>query len=114
MAKARIVGDLGEHELLLPALVNEALAANDRAKYLMTLIQSAREHADHPEGAATRPEQERLASGVVDANLDTVVEGSRKEPPGVYSIPQASAVHQALVEEVRRMVAPPPRFAGPR
>ena len=34
--------ELGEQELLLPALVNEALAANDRAKYLMTLLQVAR------------------------------------------------------------------------
>lgn len=73
MTKARIVGELGEAGLLLPALVNEALAANDRAKYLMTLLQVAREHADHPDLAATDLKQERLACGVVDAELDTVV-----------------------------------------
>jgi hypothetical protein len=34
-SKARIVG---ERELLRPVLVNEAPAANDRAKYLITLL----------------------------------------------------------------------------
>lgn len=77
MSKARIVGALGEQELLLPALVNEGLAANDRAKYLMTLLQAAREHADHPDAPVNRLEHERLACGAADANLDTVVERSR-------------------------------------
>jgi hypothetical protein len=49
MLKTRIIDELGEQELLLPALVNEALAANDRAKYLMTLLQAARSHAEQPE-----------------------------------------------------------------
>jgi hypothetical protein len=106
MTKARIVGELGEQELLLPALANEALAANDRAKYLMTLLQAAREHGDHPDAPTTRLEQERLACGVADAGLDAVVEGSRKEGPGVYHIPLASSIHKALVGEVRKMLAP--------
>src|SRR3974377_3940 len=79
MTKTRVVGELGEQELLLPALVNEALAANDRAKYLMTLLQAAREHADHPDLAATDLRQERLACGVADAELDTIVGRSRKD-----------------------------------
>lgn len=53
MVKARIVDELGEQALLLPVRVNEALAANDRAKYLMTLLQFARAHADHPDSPAT-------------------------------------------------------------
>ena len=40
--KTKMVGELGEQALLLPSLVNEALSANDRAKYLMTLIQAAK------------------------------------------------------------------------
>jgi uncharacterized protein Yka (UPF0111/DUF47 family) len=106
MTKVRIVGELGEQELLLPALVNEALAANDRAKYLMTLLQAAREHADHPDAPLTSLGQERLACGVADTNLDTVVAGSRKEGPGAYCILRASSIHQALVGEVRAMLAP--------
>jgi hypothetical protein len=38
---------------LLPNVVNQALVANERAKYLMTLLQAAREHADNPDGRFT-------------------------------------------------------------
>jgi CHAD domain-containing protein/uncharacterized protein Yka (UPF0111/DUF47 family) len=106
LPKARIVGELGEQELLLPVLVNEALAANDRAKYLMTLLQVAREHADHPDGAATDLKQERLAYGVTDGALDLVVQDSRKEGPDVYFIPKARQIHDLLVSDVHRMMAP--------
>src|SRR5271166_2001155 len=102
MPKARIVGELGEQALLLPALVNEALAANDRAKYLMTLLQLAREHADHPDLAATDLRQERVACGVADAELDTIVGRSRKDSPDTYRIPAARRVHDLLMEDVRR------------
>ncbi len=46
--KNRIIDALGERKLLLPALVNAALAANDQTKYLFTLLQMAKSHADHP------------------------------------------------------------------
>jgi hypothetical protein len=104
--KARIVGELGEQELLLPAPVSEALAANDRAKYLMTLLLVAREHADHPDEAATDLKQERLACGVADAELDTVAGRSRKDGSDVYVIPAALRFHDLLVEAVHRMLAP--------
>ncbi len=52
MEKSRIVEALGEEGLRLPALLNEALAANDRAKYLFTVLQVAQGHAEHPGGPA--------------------------------------------------------------
>jgi pyruvate,orthophosphate dikinase len=104
--KARIVGELGEQELLLPALVNEALAANDRAKYLMTLLQVAREHADRPAKAATDLKSERIACGLADAELDGAVRRSRKDGPDIYVVPGAGRIHDLLVSDVRRMLAP--------
>jgi hypothetical protein len=47
-AKTDILENLGETALLLPQLINEALTADDRVKYWLTLFQSARDHADHP------------------------------------------------------------------
>jgi CHAD domain-containing protein/uncharacterized protein Yka (UPF0111/DUF47 family) len=111
--KARIVAELGDRELLLPALVNEALAANDRAKYLMTLLQTAREHADQPDLGAPDLKQERLACGVADADLDAVVEGSRREGPDTYLIPAARRIHDLLLDEARRMLAPLSAQPGP-
>jgi hypothetical protein len=104
--KARIVGELGQRELLLPALVNEALAANDRAKYLMTLLQVSCDHADHPDMNATDLGPERHACGVDAAELDTIAARSRKMGPGVYHIPSAHRIHNLLIEDIRRMVAP--------
>jgi CHAD domain-containing protein/uncharacterized protein Yka (UPF0111/DUF47 family) len=106
MTKAKIVGELGEQELLLPALVNEGLLANDRAKYLMTLLQAARTHADQPDEVANDLKQERLACGVLDTDLDEVVGQSRKENADVYHIPAARRVHDGLIDNLRRMIAP--------
>jgi hypothetical protein len=41
-----MIATLGEQELLLPDLVSRALSANDRVKYLLTPLQSARAAAD--------------------------------------------------------------------
>src|SRR5579871_2171483 len=97
MAKAKIVGQLGEQELLLPARVNEALAANDRAKYWMSLLQAAREHAEHADLPFTDLKQERLACGLADTDLDGAVERSRKENGAGYHVPGAAQIHDRLV-----------------
>lgn len=106
MSKTRIVEELGEQGLLLPALVNEALAGNDRAKYWMTLLQAARLHADHPEPPVDDLKQERIACGITDIGLDGVVGGSRRETPGLYNIPEARRIYDSLLNDVRRMIAP--------
>jgi hypothetical protein len=77
-SKTRIVEELREPALLLPHLVNEALAANERAKYLMTLLQTAKEHADHPEAACTDLKKERLHCGITGSTFDSVVQRSRR------------------------------------
>ena len=41
-AKRDVLQELGEPTLVLPAMINGALAANDRAKYLLSLLQAAR------------------------------------------------------------------------
>jgi uncharacterized protein Yka (UPF0111/DUF47 family) len=104
--KTKMMGELGEDALLLPGLVNEALAANDRAKYLMTLLQTARSHADRPEASVISLKQERIQCGVEDENFDSVVERSRAEGAGVYSIPSCAQIHTRLVEDIRQMAAP--------
>jgi hypothetical protein len=54
--KSSIVAALGEQRLLLPALLNESLTANDRAKYRLTLLQTAKAHADTPTGRSANCE----------------------------------------------------------
>src|ERR1039458_1818131 len=85
MSKDRIIATLGESELLLPDLISRALSANDRIKYLLTLLQSARAAADGDADASDLRE-ERLASGVSDLSLDRVVHASVQRDDGSYAI----------------------------
>jgi pyruvate, orthophosphate dikinase len=105
MSKDRIIATLGESELLLPDLISRALSANDRVKYLLTLLQSARAAA---EGDVDAPDlrEERLASGVSDAGLDRVVHASVRREDGSYAIPGAAQLARRAVGEVETMLVP--------
>jgi hypothetical protein len=105
-AKTDVLEQLGETALILPDLINQALAANDRIKYCLTLLQSAREHADHPDRAAPSLQAEREASGVDDRSLDTVAAGSTRERDHQLHIPHATRVHALIVDNLRQMLKP--------
>lgn len=110
--KEQIVEELGD--LLLPNLVNQALVANDRAKYYMTLLQTSREHAEHPETRVSNLKTERTTCGIPEETLDTVVERSRKTADGNYYVPNVARVHEAIVENLRSMLAPIQSFMRSR
>ena len=110
--KTLIVSALGEEKLLLPSLVNAALTANDRVKYLFTLLQTARSHADHPNLPVSSLSAERLAAGVTDPGFDTAVAGAQKLPDGRYQIPCADAALKLIAEDLGRMLAPLVLAAG--
>jgi hypothetical protein len=69
--KKSIVRELGEEGLLLPELVNSALTANDRIKYYFTLLQTAREKAEHPELEFPSLRTERESAGEENAKFDS-------------------------------------------
>lgn len=104
--KTRIVSALGEHRLLLPFLLNEALAANDRAKYRLTLLQSAKAHADSPDSAFSDLRTERLACGIVDAAYDDVVTGTVRRDADAYALPGVGELCSALRGDLAAMLAP--------
>jgi uncharacterized protein Yka (UPF0111/DUF47 family) len=106
LGKSEIVETLGERSLLLPNLVNEALRANDRAKYLMTLLQNAKAHSDNPESPGVSLRDERLACGLDQPELDDVVEQSARSNGSGYQIPRVGEIRELLLESVRSMLAP--------
>jgi pyruvate,orthophosphate dikinase len=105
MSKRRIIETLGESELLLPDLLTEALSANDRVKYLLTLLQSAQAAADGEAGISDLRE-ERLASGISDPGFDRVVRDSAKREDGRYAIPGSAELIGAALSEVETMLIP--------
>ncbi len=104
--KHEIVLDLGQPSLVLPLLINRGLEANDRAKYFLALIQTARAHADHPDRPFSSLRAERLAAGVPDEGLDSLVGGSRATAEACYFVPGIGSVHAALAGAVAEMIAP--------
>ena len=104
--KTRMVAVLGELSLLLPSLLNEALAANDRAKYRLTLLQTAKAHADFPDDSFANLRSERMASGISDARYDEVVAGTVKHGTDAYAIPHAREICSSLQDDLAGMIAP--------
>jgi hypothetical protein len=105
-AKSDVLEQLGDTALILPELINRALAANDRVKYYLTLLQSARDHAAHANAAPLSLRVEREASGVDDASLDAVVAGSTREDEHRLRIPHAGMIHERIVDGIRQMLEP--------
>jgi uncharacterized protein Yka (UPF0111/DUF47 family) len=104
--KREVVDELGVPALLLPSLLRRGLEANDRAKYLLSLLQAARAHADDPSQPWLSLREERVTAGLTDSEFDSVVERSRREGPHFYLVPGAARIHQLLVEAVGEMLAP--------
>jgi uncharacterized protein Yka (UPF0111/DUF47 family) len=105
-SKTKMISELGASELLLPRLINDALASNDRAKYFFTLVQMAKGHADQPEVEITNLKRERQASGVEDVKYDAVVEKSTKDADGKYHIPEVKDIFDEIVKGIKGMIAP--------
>ncbi|HEX4944367.1 MAG TPA: hypothetical protein VFV55_08435 [Usitatibacteraceae bacterium] len=106
MEKSRIVEALGEEGLRLPALLNEALAANDRAKYLFTVLQVAQGHAERPGSAAPELRAEREAAGLAAAGFDEVAAAATKTGDGRYYMPGVERLCTRLRAEIDAMLAP--------
>lgn len=104
--KAAIIEKLGENGLLLPELISRGLAANDRAKYYLTLLQAAQSHARSPRLPAPNLRIEREASGVTDMSLDHIVEASADIGTDTLQIPSGGSIVKHLFEELRLMVEP--------
>ena len=104
--KRGIIEELGEEGLLLPTLVNNALLANDRIKYYFTLLQTAADHAAHPDQEYPTLRTERETAAIESPGLDTVIAGSHMPDESGYFIPMLPEIIAALVTCMDEMLAP--------
>ena len=103
--KTAVLEAIGEVALQRGAQVNAALAANDRVKYLLTLLQTALSQADHPEQAPVSLTRERVACGIVDASLDDIVVTARRQGER-YRLSGCAQVLARIAQDMRVMAAP--------
>ncbi len=104
--KSRIVEDLGQAALLLPESVNRGLLANDRAKYFLSLLQTARDHADRPAAVTGDLRGERSAAQIPAPEFDAVIGGSERGGDGALHIPLAARIRAELLAAIGEMIAP--------
>ncbi|MDC8784679.1 phosphate transport regulator [Roseateles koreensis] len=78
MQKTQALTSLGQHRLILPAWVKAALAANDRLKVYLTVLQAASEQASHPHRDAPDLSREIAAAGLDAAWLHDLAALARR------------------------------------
>lgn len=103
-AKDRIIGELGQEQLLLPEFLGRALAANDRVKLCLSLLQAAESHANHPEQTVPALFAGQSTAGLAD--IERSVPESRLQPDGSLQMPGAARLREMIVEDVSTMQAP--------
>jgi len=103
--KTQILEAIGEANLNPAAQINTALAANERIKYYLSLLQLAVAHADHPEQNSNSLRREHMATGVDDRTLDDLMTQSRREN-GRYRLPGYAAIIDEIAHDLQIMAAP--------
>ena len=103
--KTQILAAIGETELQPVASLAAALEANDRVKYVFSLLQMALAHADHPDGTPATLKRERVACGIDDPDLDAVVAGARMVGAACH-VPGAARIVARIADDMRVMAAP--------
>lgn len=106
-AAVESLGDaLGSRGLLLPAWINAALAANDRLKCALTVLQAGVQHA---KGETIDLTRERRAAGLDAAWVDEMLAGaapSRRAGEAATFLPELHAALQQLADDLGTMAKP--------
>jgi hypothetical protein len=110
--KREVVEQLGETALLLPELINRGLAANDRLKYYLTLLQAAITHAAQPQQPFSPLRAEREACGISDPAFDDLVGHASRQADGLVSVPALRTVRTLLLADLETMIRPIASAAG--
>ncbi len=104
--KAKVMERLGEKAVLLPSLIGDALAANDRIKLRLSLLQEAALQAQDPNRKPRLFRAERQAARLDAPGLDSLVSGARALGPTRLFIPGASELLAGAAADLSLMLAP--------
>src|SRR5262245_14440633 len=99
-SKVAIIERIGEDGLLLPVVITRALAANERVRYYLALLQAAHAYATARSRPAPSLRAQREASGVSDRSFDHIVEDSSTIGAHSLHVPRAASILEQLFEEL--------------
>ena len=102
--KSRIIEELGQTDILLPSLIAEGLAANDRAKVRMSVLQSAMQSARDPAKGHPSLTDECHALGIDTVAMEALVKGARIRQDGRLTAPGLGRLGERILGDVATMV----------
>jgi uncharacterized protein Yka (UPF0111/DUF47 family) len=102
--KSQIIEQLGQADILLPSLVAEGLAANDRIKVRMSALQAAAHHAQQPDFPATDLQIECRAAGVAPGALASLIGGAHLAGDGRMAAPNLARLIKEIDEDATTMI----------
>jgi len=102
--KSDIIERLGQADILLPALIAEGLAANDRAKIRLSILQAAARHARDPRGVRFDLTDECRAAGIDATVMQALVNGANLLPSDEIAAPGLGALSTAVCDDVAGMI----------
>ena len=101
--KSQIIEQLGQTDILLPALIAEGLSANDRAKARLSVLQAAARHAHEPQGAPFDLGAECRDAGLDAGPLEKLVEGASPVAGERVTAPGLGLLSAAILDDVATM-----------
>jgi uncharacterized protein Yka (UPF0111/DUF47 family) len=101
--KSEIIERLGQTDILLPALIAEGLAANDRVKARLSVLQAAARHARDPHGARFDLTDECRAAGLDAVAMQTLVNGASLILGEQITTPGLGSLAAAIFDDVATM-----------
>jgi uncharacterized protein Yka (UPF0111/DUF47 family) len=106
MLKSQALVTLGQRGLLMPVWVKAALAANDRLKLYLTVLQAASSHADHPEQEALDLSRELDAAGLGAASWLHDLPAGASRIDGILVVPELDRLVSCLSDDLATMARP--------
>ncbi|MGO9630995.1 MAG: hypothetical protein ACLPXW_18665 [Xanthobacteraceae bacterium] len=102
--KSEIIEELGQFDLLLPSLIAEGLAANDRVKARLSVLQAAAQHAREPTSPGFDLAGECRAAGIDPMALETLVNRATVTVGDRLSAPGLGSLRSAIWADVETMI----------
>jgi len=104
--KEEAVESLGQQSLLMPAWIKSALAANDRLKFYLSVLQSAMQHAAHPDAEAPDWSRDATQLGLHDSRWVEELPTNAYLDDGVLVFPQIAQLMTCLATDIAVMSRP--------
>jgi len=101
--KSEIIQELGQTDLVLPARVEEGLAANNRVKARLSILQAAACHARQACGADFNLAEECRAAGIDTAAMEMLVNQANPASDGRIVAPGLGGLRAAIWDDVAAM-----------